>query len=73
MQHDEESNDWKKLQSLLMQLRKCINHPYKFPGAEPDFDGNTGEDIVAASGKMMVSVLDIHDASQQLGPPLDSH
>ena len=22
-----------------MQLRKCCNHPYLFPGAEPDFDG----------------------------------
>lgn len=54
LQHDKESNDWRKLQQLLMQLRKCINHPYNFPGAEPDFDGNTSEDIVTASGKMMV-------------------
>mmetsp|Transcript_15446 Transcript_15446/g.43214 ORF Transcript_15446/g.43214 Transcript_15446/m.43214 type:complete len:946 (+) Transcript_15446:412-3249(+) len=53
--HDEESTDWKKLQSLLMQLRKCVNHPYQFPGAEPDFDGaSTGEDIVEASGKLTV-------------------
>eukprot|EP00965_Chrysotila_dentata_P223203 6193445-Pleurochrysis_carterae.AAC.1 len=25
--------DWKKLQSLLMQLRKCCNHPFLFSGA----------------------------------------
>ena len=55
VQYDEENTDWKKLQALLMQLRKCVNHPYAFPGAEPDFDGSsTGEDIVTASGKMAV-------------------
>ncbi len=26
---------------LIMQLRKCCNHPYLFPGAEPFFDGTT--------------------------------
>ena len=26
--------DWKKLQSLLAQLRKAANHPFLFPGAE---------------------------------------
>ena len=42
-QHDKENNAWKKLQMLVMQLRKCCNHPYLFPGAEPGFDGiNTG-------------------------------
>ncbi|BDA46823.1 probable global transcription activator SNF2L1 [Coccomyxa sp. Obi] len=52
----EEGNDtWKKLQALFMQLRKCCNHPYLFPGAEADFDGNqTGEDLVEASGKLAV-------------------
>jgi hypothetical protein len=38
-QHDKENNAWKKLQMLVMQLRKCCNHPYLFPGAEPGFDG----------------------------------
>jgi SNF2 family DNA or RNA helicase len=43
-QFDTGNNTWQKLQSLIMQLRKCCNHPYLFPGAEPDFDGiNTGE------------------------------
>ena len=27
--------EWKRLSSLLMQLRKCCNHPYLFDGAEP--------------------------------------
>uniref|UniRef100_A0A7S2WMT9 Uncharacterized protein n=1 Tax=Mucochytrium quahogii TaxID=96639 RepID=A0A7S2WMT9_9STRA len=45
-------SDWKKLQSLMMQLRKCCNHPYLFPNAEPAFDGTTKEDIVEASGKL---------------------
>ena len=38
-QMDKENNAWKKLQMLVMQLRKCCNHPYLFPGAEPGFDG----------------------------------
>ena len=43
LQFDTGNNTWQKLQSLIMQLRKCCNHPYLFPGAEPDFDGiNTG-------------------------------
>lgn len=45
-------NDWKRLQCLMMQLRKCCNHPFLFEGAEPDFDGTTAEDIIEASGKM---------------------
>ena len=24
-----------RLQNILMQLRKCVNHPYLFDGAEP--------------------------------------
>ena len=39
LQQDKENNAWKKLQMLVMQLRKCCNHPYLFPGAEPGFDG----------------------------------
>ncbi|MCO5550257.1 hypothetical protein L7F22_003738 [Adiantum nelumboides] len=44
---------WKKLQSLLMQLRKCSNHPYLFPGAEED-PSSIGDDIVTNSGKMQL-------------------
>ena len=47
-------SNWKKLASLMMQLRKCANHPYLFgEGADP---GLTDERLVEASGKL--SVLD---------------
>ncbi|MEW5298327.1 MAG: hypothetical protein WDW36_001466 [Sanguina aurantia] len=52
---DADSSAWKKMLNLLMQLRKVCNHPFMFPDAEPDFDGeSTNEDIVEASGKMQV-------------------
>ena len=41
LQHDKDSKAWTKLQSLVVQLRKCCNHPYLFPDAEPSFDGLT--------------------------------
>jgi hypothetical protein len=44
---------WKKLTGLLMQLRKACNHPFLFPGAEPE-PIVTGPTIVTASGKMQV-------------------
>ena len=51
--HKGEVDEWKKLNSLLMQLRKICCHPYLMPGAEHNFDGNTtSEDIVEASAKM---------------------
>eukprot|EP00948_MAST-09A_sp_MAST-9A-sp1_P004011 g4011.t1 len=47
------TNEWKKLNNLLMQLRKVVCHPYLLPGAELNWDGeSTGEDIVEASAKM---------------------
>jgi SWI/SNF-related matrix-associated actin-dependent regulator of chromatin subfamily A member 5 len=48
-----QSTDWKRLQSLMMQLRKCCNHPYLFPGADPN-PGELDEGLVLASGKMML-------------------
>ncbi|PRW60864.1 SNF2 super family [Chlorella sorokiniana] len=55
VKYDATNHNWKKLQMLVQQLRKCCNHPYLFPGAEPDFDGmSTDEGIVRASGKMEV-------------------
>eukprot|EP00656_Telonema_subtile_P022279 TRINITY_DN2338_c1_g1_i1.p2 TRINITY_DN2338_c1_g1~~TRINITY_DN2338_c1_g1_i1.p2 ORF type:complete len:186 (+),score=53.15 TRINITY_DN2338_c1_g1_i1:159-716(+) len=43
--------DWKKLQSLMMQLRKCANHPYLFPDA--DMQDDPGQ-LVESSGKMQM-------------------
>ena len=37
----------------MMQLRKCVNHPYLFDGADPN-PAVTDEGIVDASGKMQV-------------------
>lgn len=50
------SDRWKKLQSLLTQLRKAANHPFLFPNSESLVDGEliTTEEIVSASGKMML-------------------
>lgn len=54
----EDSGSWKKLQSLLAQLRKAANHPFLFPDAEKISDdpnvASTNEDIVTASGKMVI-------------------
>ena len=44
---------WKKLMNLLMQLRKCCNHPYILPTASPD-PYYIGEHIMHASGKFIV-------------------
>jgi len=46
------SSSWKKLQSLMMQLRKCANHPYLFPDA--DQGSQDPEAIVTSSGKMVL-------------------
>ena len=40
-QYERDNDSWRKMQHLVMQLRKCCNHPYLFPGAEPDFDGHS--------------------------------
>jgi SWI/SNF-related matrix-associated actin-dependent regulator of chromatin subfamily A member 5 len=34
------------------QLRKCCNHPYLFPGAEPPGGSDTLEALLDASGKL---------------------
>jgi SWI/SNF-related matrix-associated actin-dependent regulator of chromatin subfamily A member 5 len=47
-------DDMKKLQSLIMQLRKAANHPYLFDGAEdPELNGATSDEIVTSCGKMV--------------------
>ncbi|XP_036161626.1 probable global transcription activator SNF2L1 isoform X8 [Myotis myotis] len=46
--------DKMRLLNILMQLRKCCNHPYLFDGAEPGPPYTTDEHIVNNSGKMVV-------------------
>lgn len=43
-----------RLQNVLMQLRKCANHPYLFDGAEPGPPFTTDEHLVQNSAKMML-------------------
>ncbi|GAA5976220.1 hypothetical protein JCM11641_001086 [Rhodosporidiobolus odoratus] len=43
-----------RLQNIVMQLRKCCNHPYLFDGAEPGPPFTTDEHLVEAAGKMVV-------------------
>ncbi|XP_067228903.1 chromodomain-helicase-DNA-binding protein 1-like [Chanodichthys erythropterus] len=44
-----------RLLNVLMQLRKCVDHPYLFDGVEPE-PFEMGEHLVEASGKL--SLLD---------------
>jgi SWI/SNF-related matrix-associated actin-dependent regulator of chromatin subfamily A member 5 len=43
-----------RLLNIVMQLRKCCNHPYLFEGAEPGPPYTTDEHLVYNSGKMAV-------------------
>lgn len=43
-----------RLQNILMQLRKCVNHPYLFDGAEPGPPYTTDEHLIDNSGKLVV-------------------
>uniref|UniRef100_A0A1D1ZWV1 Helicase ATP-binding domain-containing protein n=1 Tax=Auxenochlorella protothecoides TaxID=3075 RepID=A0A1D1ZWV1_AUXPR len=46
--------DRSRLLNIVMQLRKCCNHPYLFQGAEPGPPYITGEHLVENSGKMVL-------------------
>ena len=46
--------DRSRLLNVVMQLRKCCNHPYLFQGAEPGPPYTTGEHLVQNSGKMIL-------------------
>ena len=43
-----------RLLNIVMQLRKCCNHPYLFDGAEPGPPYTTDEHLVYNSGKLKV-------------------
>lgn len=44
---------WRKLMNLLMQLRKCCNHPYLLPNAEPEDAADLASSLMLASSKMV--------------------
>ncbi|KAK9237456.1 SNF2 family N-terminal domain-containing protein [Lipomyces kononenkoae] len=43
-----------RLLNIVMQLRKCCNHPYLFEGAEPGPPYTTDEHLVQNTGKMIM-------------------
>lgn len=43
-----------RLLNIVMQLRKCCNHPYLFDGAEPGPPYTTDEHLVYNAGKMII-------------------
>lgn len=43
-----------RLLNIVMQLRKCCNHPYLFDGAEPGPPFTTDEHLVQNTGKMII-------------------
>merc|ERR1711992_317168 len=43
-----------RLQNILMQLRKCVNHPYLFDGAEPGPPYTTDEHLIFNSQKLAI-------------------
>ena len=47
-------SDRSRLLNMVMQLRKCCNHPYLFEGAEPGPPYITGEHLVTTSGKLIL-------------------
>lgn len=46
--------DRSRLLNIVMQLRKCCNHPYLFQGAEPGPPFTTGEHLVENAGKLVL-------------------
>jgi len=46
--------DKMRLLNILMQLRKCCNHPYLFDGAEPGPPYTTDEHLVYNCGKIVI-------------------
>ncbi|ORX36405.1 putative chromatin remodelling complex ATPase chain [Kockovaella imperatae] len=43
-----------RLLNIVMQLRKCCNHPYLFDGAEPGPPYTTDQHLIDNAGKMMI-------------------
>jgi len=46
------NKDWLQMQSLLLSLRKCCNHPQLFGSWMAEVSAKVGEDLAAASGKL---------------------
>ncbi|CAL8097038.1 unnamed protein product [Calicophoron daubneyi] len=63
-----------RINNLLMQLRKCVDHPYLFDGVEPE-PFQLGQHLIDASGKLALldSLLDyLYDPFSSKRQPTDS-
>ena len=49
--------DRSRLLNIVMQLRKCCNHPYLFQGAEPGPPYTTGDHLVDNAGALAAATL----------------
>jgi len=54
-----------RLLNIVMQLRKCCNHPYLFDGAEPGPPYTTDEHLIQNSGKMIILDKILHKMKAQ--------
>ena len=57
-----------RLLNIVMQLRKCSNHPYLFEGQEPGPPFLEGEHLVTASAKLQV----LHNREMSVRDMLES-
>ena len=48
------ANERDTYRNILMQLRKCCNHPYLFEGIEPEGADPVGEHVIEVSSKLVV-------------------
>lgn len=58
--------DRSRLLNIVMQLRKCCNHPYLFQGAEPGPPYTTGEHLIDNSGALLILSCDACSFHQQI-------
>ncbi|CAH8605761.1 unnamed protein product [Schistosoma margrebowiei] len=52
-QHNNDLRIHNRLQNLIMNLRKCVNHPYLFDGIEPE-PFTLGEHLIQTSSKLFL-------------------
>ncbi|XP_062251847.1 chromodomain-helicase-DNA-binding protein 1-like [Platichthys flesus] len=65
---ENEQGNKNRLMNILMNLRKCVDHPYLFNGLEPE-PFEMGEHLIQASGKLCLldSMLTyLHDGGHQI-------
>lgn len=58
--------------NILMQLRKCVNHPYLFDGVEPE-PFELGEHLVTASGRLWMEGGGGHHGNGVFGRQICGH